>query len=240
MFLGGCGTDGSDPFTAGVGELVMLLWEALANLNQPSGTDPVDNSSTPVRVQRLPFDKRCSALTKAGVRCRGQIRGGGEFCMIHDPAIAAKRRAAQSDSRRKKHRRLSRLPDGYLRKLTNTAAVGQAMDRLYREVRLGIITTEMGTVMFNILTRLMDAELIPLGVRPDRTRAARIRPRLSEMLTRGERKTWKKAVKNAPQLTRGDAGESGSTSGADRTAGAPTRPQEAADRPAALVFQAAS
>ena len=218
----------------------MLLWEALANLNGPSGTDPAHDPSTPVRVQRLPFDKRCSALTKSGARCRGQIRGAGEFCLFHDPEIAARRRAAQNDSRRTKHRRLSQLPDGYLRKLTNTAAVGQAMDRLYREVRLGIITTEMGTVMFNILTRLMDAGLVPLGVRPARTKAARIRPKLAELLTRGERMAWKKAVANAPQRARAESDRSGSKPGIERTAGAPAQPREVADRPAALVYQAAS
>jgi hypothetical protein len=90
------------------------------------------------------------------------------------------------------------LPDGYLRKLSNAAAIGHAMDRLYREVRLGIITTEMGRVLFNILTRLMDSDLIKSGPCPQRTRAARIRPRLADLLTREERAAWRNAVDNAP------------------------------------------
>jgi len=219
----------------------MLLWEALSVSDQRPHPDKAIEVGPTVRSQRLPYDKRCPALTKAGTRCRGQIRGDGGFCLFHDPEIAARRRAAQTDSRRKKRRRLSHLPDGYLRKLSTTAAIGQAMDRLYREVRLGIITTEMGTVLFNLLTRLMDAGLIPLGARPDRTKAARIRPKLSEWLTRQERTAWKKAVANAPPSVRALPGaENVPRPAADRPVAVPVKPREVADRPAALVFQAAS
>lgn len=215
----------------------MLLWEALCVSDKRPGPDPTAEGGPTVRSQRLPYDRRCSALTKTGTRCRGQIRGDGEFCLFHDPEIAARRRAAQTQSRSKKRRRLSHLPDGYLRKLTSTAAIGQAMDRLYREVRLGIITTEMGTVLFNLLTRLMDAGLVPLGARPDRTKASRIRPKLSDLLTRQERVAWKTAVANAPASVRGEIAP---RPVADRPLAAPAKPRDLAERPAALVLQAAS
>jgi hypothetical protein len=100
------------------------------------------------------------------------------------------------------HRRLSHLPDGYLRKLTNRAAVGNAMDRLYRELRLGIVTNEMGSVLFGILTRLLDSGLVDSGkltaAAGNRSKANRLRPKLNEWLTRPERAAWQRAVANAP------------------------------------------
>jgi hypothetical protein len=97
-------------------------------------------------------------------------------------------------------RRLAHLPDGYLRKLSNRRAVAEAMDRLYREVRLGRVTLEMGEVLFRILTRLLDSGLVDVGLFPQRTKAGRIRPRLAELLTRDERSAWRKATANADAL----------------------------------------
>jgi hypothetical protein len=114
----------------------------------------------------------------------------------------------------RRRRRLSHLPDGYLKKLTNRTSVGHAMDRLYREIRLGLITPQMGLVMFNILNRLLDSGLIRDGkalpavvaeldnkaiVRVRRGRADRLRPKVQELLTRPERAAWRKAVAEAPE-----------------------------------------
>ena len=97
--------------------------------------------------------------------------------------------------------RLARLPDGYLRKLTTRRTVGEAMDRLYREIRLGKVTPEMGKVLFGVLTRLLDAGLVDGGKElpnTGRSRAEKVRPKLSELLTRAERSAWRRAVANAP------------------------------------------
>jgi hypothetical protein len=94
-------------------------------------------------------------------------------------------------------RRLSHLPDGYLRKLTNRTAVGHAMDRLYREVRLDVVTPEMGKVLLDVLTRILDSGLVAEGRCPQRTKAARIRPKLNDLLTRKERTAWRRAVENS-------------------------------------------
>jgi hypothetical protein len=84
------------------------------------------------------------------------------------------------------------------------------MDRLYREVRLGLITPDMGNVMFSILTRLLDSELVRDAARNgamDRSRSAKLRPKLTELLTRWERAAWRKAVARAPEhVVRGLAG----------------------------------
>lgn len=70
------------------------------------------------------------------------------------------------------------------------------MDRLYREVRLGVVTPEMGRVLFGILTRILDSELLrPTASKPNgRARADRVRPKLRIVLTRAERTAWNKAI----------------------------------------------
>ncbi len=178
----------------------MLLWELLSKplmriLNQ-GGENP---QSLPLS-RRLPYETRCSTITKSGKRCKGKIRKGSEFCALHDPEVLERRRSASRPARKSARYRLSHLPDGYLRKLSNRSSVGNAMDRLYREVRLGIISPEMGAVLFEILSRLMDSGLLDEGRIVDVTRckADRIRPNMREWLTRTERAAWKKAVAHAP------------------------------------------
>lgn len=215
----------------------MLLWEVLsAPIGDGNGHSRKDMSSQATR--RLPYDKHCAGITKSGRRCRGKARNGSEWCLFHDPELAAKRKRALAAARKDPRKRLTRLPDGYLRKLTTRRAVGEAMDRLYREVRLGLITPEMGNVMFGILTRLLDSGLIRDPAREgavDRSKAAKLRPKLAELLTRRERAAWRKAVANAPEhVVRGLAGSSDNTTvttpAPRRTAFQPAR----ADQPIAL------
>ena len=201
----------------------MLLWEALIVPGNERHTSGSNRHGVTTKAQRLPYDTRCTAFTKSGTRCRGRIHRGSDYCVFHDPEIAARRRHRPAGAA-KRHRRLSHLPDGYLRKLTSITAVGNAMDRLYREVRLGTITPEMGRVLFGILTRLQDSGLVQTGPSPDRTKAARVRPKLSDMLTRRERRAWKKAIATNPR----------------RLAKPPVKRREQADRPAPLVLQVAS
>ena len=180
----------------------MLLWEMLearTSLNRDTQPDGVPDAPSQARshTQRLPFDMFCCAVTKTGRRCRGKIRKDSEYCIFHDPELAAKRKKAMASAPAKRRRKLSHLPDGYLRKLSDHRSVGQAMDRLYREIRLGIITPEMGRVMFGVLTRILDSGLADLGGVPksvSRTKAARVRPKLADLLTRAEKLAWKKAV----------------------------------------------
>lgn len=179
----------------------MLLWEALTRL-RTTGSDVAPKPEELLCPRRLPYDKRCSTITKSGKRCRGRIRGGSEHCALHDPAVIEARSHRRITTKTIARRRLSHLPDGYLRKLSNRAAIGEAMDRLYRELRLGIVSPEMGSVMFSILTRLMDSGLVDSGAvaiaSRRRSRADRLRPKLAEILTRSERMAWKRAVASAP------------------------------------------
>jgi len=180
----------------------MLLWEAL---NVPCKRSPEDRGAKSVvdlEPVRLPYDTRCSKVTKSGKRCRGRIRKDSEYCPLHDPAVEERRlRGARPPVRRRN--RLANLPDGYLRKLTTRAAVGAAMDRLYRELRLGLITPDMAKVLFGVLCRILDSGLAD-GNRsapkfPQRTKAGRLRPKMMELLTRAEHTAWRKAVSAAPE-----------------------------------------
>ena len=178
----------------------MLLWELLSRPIVLVLGEAGDTQHAIPLSKRLPYEKRCSTITKSGKRCRGKIRKGSEFCALHDPEVVERRRGATGPSRKSARYRLAHLPDGYLRKLKNRAAVGNAMDRLYREARLGIISPEMAAVLFEILGRLMDSGLLDDGRIVDVTRckADRIRPKMKEWLTRPERTAWKKAVAHAP------------------------------------------
>lgn len=179
----------------------MLFWEALTLPREQNGGPPTTQSAV-LCPQRLPFDKRCATVTKSGKRCKGRIRPGTDHCPLHDPVLTAEHRKRPASNGARAHRRLSHLPDGYLRKLSNRTSVGNAMDRLYRELRLGIVTIEMGLVLFNILTRLLDSGLVDSGklnvTAGRRSKATRLRPKLSELLTRSERRAWQRAVANTP------------------------------------------
>ena len=181
----------------------MLLWELLTRVVARDANAGVPTTSQADSVaMRLPYDTRCCVITKSGKRCRGRIRKGTEYCPLHDPSLVERREQQSAVARARRRHRLAHLPDGYLRKLTSRAAVGNAMDRLYRELRLGIITPEMAGVLFGILTRLMDSGLLDGGRVVDtaksRSKADRLRPKMKELLTRVERVSWQKAIAAAP------------------------------------------
>lgn len=181
----------------------MLFWEAVfPRRRRRPAIRPLE--PTALRSVRLPYDKRCVGVTKAGRRCRGRILEGSDYCTFHDPDISDQRRRDNASKGGRSQRRLSHIPDGYLRRLTDRASIGHAMDRLYREVRLGIVTPEMGAVLFGILCRLLDTPITneqrdtngPMR----RGKADRIRPKLAELLTHTERVAWRQAATNAPAV----------------------------------------
>jgi hypothetical protein len=206
-----------------------LLWEALRSDGVVPEPGTPSNGDGHKKQKRLPFETRCAATTRNGRRCRGRIRQGSEFCVFHDPKLSDRERKAIASKGGKSRSRLTHLPDGYLRKLTTRQAVGQAMDRLYREVRLEIVTPEMGAVLFNILTRILDSGLTdgranarePNG----RSKADRIRPKLHELLTRKDHADWERAVKNAENT---DSPRSGNS---DRSGPEPKAGRQPAQEP---------
>lgn len=184
----------------------MLLWESLTIEGEASSDRETVGSASVKRAvhgPRLPYDERCAAVTRTGHRCKGRIRESSDYCVFHDPALTAERRKWIAARGGRSRRSLAHLPGGYLRKLNSRQAVGQAMDQLYREVRLGQLTPEMGRVLFDILTRLLDSGFCDSEKSParssGRSRAEKLRPKLSDVLTRSEITAWRTAVANAPE-----------------------------------------
>jgi hypothetical protein len=218
----------------------MLLWEVLRLPINGQNRPNANGKCITLQSQRLPYDKRCVAITKAGTRCRGRIQPGKDCCFFHDPEMTAEFRRRMAAKAAQSRRRLSHLPDGYLRKLSSIAAVGQAMDRLYREVRLGIITPEMGNVLFKVLTRLLDSGLVSTGPHPERSKATRVRPKLRDLLTRTERTAWQKAIENVPATTTDAKQPKPAKTAFERAVLKRRAPEPTAPGPAKLTLQAAS
>ncbi|MGQ9648565.1 MAG: hypothetical protein ACUVXJ_00455 [Phycisphaerae bacterium] len=178
-----------------------LLWEALRFRTQKQEGGAARIEPTQIYT-REPKQKQCAATTRSGRRCRGKARPGQDFCPFHDPNLTAEQRREIASRGGRSRRRLSHLPDGYLRKLTTPAAVGEAMDRLYREVRLGIVDPAMGRTLMDILTRLHDrlsrqeasgpqsALKTPAVVQP--TKAEKVRPKLDQALSQAEMAAWRR------------------------------------------------
>lgn len=177
-----------------------LLWESLDA--RPQGERSGKRSADkPVRPPRLPFDKRCAGTTRSGRRCKGRIQKGSDYCSFHDPSMTSETRRRNAAMGGRSRANLAHIPGGYLRKLDSLRAIGDAMDRLYREVRLGQVTPEMGDVLFRILTRVLDSGLYAsaTGRAPSRrAKAVKVRPKLAELLTLEERRAWRQAVAHAP------------------------------------------
>lgn len=185
----------------------MLLWEAVSTKTNGAKKNGSVRAFPLRQTKRLKFDVRCAATTKSGKRCKGRIRRGSEYCTFHNPALSAEQRRGNAAKGGRSRCALSHLPDGYLRNLTNRTAVGQAMDRLYREIRLGIMTPEMGAVLFDILCRILDSRLYGRnGAQPPkrRSKADRIRPKVSDLLTRTEKSAWRRAVANSSTIVAED------------------------------------
>lgn len=179
----------------------MLLWEALGadlrRMKQEAASD-VDVAGP---GSRLHLDKRCTAITKAGRRCRGRARAGLHFCPFHDPAVSAEQRRENAAKGGRSRDRLAQLLEGYPRRLSSTAAIGKALDCLYREIRAGLVSSEMGRVLLSILIHIMDTQI--KGSSPDpkerkrRSKVDRMRPKLEELLAQAEQAASRVAVANA-------------------------------------------
>ena len=82
----------------------------------------------------------------------------------------------------------------------NLQGVSSASTMLF-SADLGIVTPEMGAVLFRILTRVLDDGLYAkktTSAPSRRAKAVKLRPKLAELLTLEERRAWRKAVASAP------------------------------------------
>lgn len=133
-----------------------LLWEAVGNskpISNRGKAGVVQPISTRIRsMQRV---DRCSARTRAGRQCRCRKANGSEFCNFHDPEIAARIREAARAKREKRKQCLANLPEGYPKSLNSNDGIATALDTLYREVRLGVVSPRTASVMLSIIDRLL-------------------------------------------------------------------------------------
>jgi hypothetical protein len=104
-------------------------------------------------VARLPYDKKCTAITRTGRRCRARARSGSEFCAFHAPEMTTEQRQANAAKGGKSRRRQLSLMSRQLRSLSTPASVNRAMEKLYKEVRAGVISPEMGRTLLDIVMR---------------------------------------------------------------------------------------
>lgn len=195
-----------------------LFWESL-NATPQGRWSGSTAGNEPARPRRLPFDKRCAGTTRSGRRCKGRIQKGSDYCSFHDPSMTSEKRKRNAAMGGRSRANLAHIPGGYLRKLDSLRAIGDAMDRLYREVRLGQVTPEMGDVLFRILTRVLDSGLLTsaTGRAPSRrAKAVKVRSKLAELLTLEERRAWRQAVAHAPAEFIHHLGQQNEASGATR------------------------
>ncbi len=166
----------------------MLLWEAVGGKKpqQSSTKSGVVRAVTTRRLRSIQAEDRCSALTRIGRRCRCRRARGSEFCNFHDPEIAAQIRERARLKREDKKRQLALLPDGFVKSLNSVDGIATALDSLYREVRLGVVSPRTASVMLAIIDRLLVYEKLvaTVGKRrvTKRQRAFEVRQQLAEVL----------------------------------------------------------
>ena len=164
----------------------MLLWEAVGGkrFRSQSSTPTIQPIST--RVRSMQAGDRCTAHTRVGRQCRCRRARGSEFCAFHDPEISARIRAKAKAKREARKRQLASLPDAYLKTLTSPDGVGTALEHLFREVRLGVISPRTAQVMLAIVDRLLAYDRLLKTVGPRKAnrklRALEVRQQVMHLL----------------------------------------------------------
>ena len=132
-----------------------ILWEAFGrnSLSKVPPTGTVQAIST--RQRSLQRDDICTARTHAGRQCRCRKARGSEFCNFHDPEISARIREQARLKREARKKQMAALPAGYLKSLNSPDGVPSALDNLFREVRLGVVSPRTANVMLSIIDRLL-------------------------------------------------------------------------------------
>ena len=184
----------------------MLLWEAVSTRKPPQQGRQTVIQPVTARLRSLQPPDRCTAVTRVGRHCRCRKAPGSEFCAFHDPVLSAQIREKAQAKREERRRQLGALPEGYLKTLTNVDGIASALDRLYREVRLGVVSPRTAAVMLAIVDRLLAYDKLVSTVGRHRVskkrRALEVRQQvakvLDEMKVRGPAKPLKAAPPAPP------------------------------------------
>jgi hypothetical protein len=132
-----------------------LLWEAFGKKRPDKPAVPSTVPAITTRLRSIQEESRCKARTRVGRPCRCRRAPGSEFCNFHDPVISARIREQARLQREEKKRMLAALPDGYSKPLYAVDGIPAALDTLYREVRLGVVSPRTAGLMLAIVDRLL-------------------------------------------------------------------------------------
>lgn len=164
----------------------MLLWEAVGNKNLRSGSKQATVQVISTRVRSMQATDRCTANTRVGRQCRCRRAKGSNFCAFHDPEISARIRAKAKAKREARKRQLAALPEAYIKTLASPEGIGTALEHLFREVRLGVVSPRTAQVMLAIVDRLLAYDRLLKTVGPRKAnrklRALEVRQQVMHLL----------------------------------------------------------
>jgi len=133
----------------------MLLWEAVGGKKVPKQGVPTKVQPISTRLRGIQASDRCEAITRSGRRCRCRRAAESQFCNFHDPEIAARIRECARQKRAERQAALAGLPSEYMKSLSTVDGIVGALDGLFREVRLGVVSPRTAGIMLSIIDRLM-------------------------------------------------------------------------------------
>jgi hypothetical protein len=98
----------------------------------------------------------CLAIAKSGVRCKTSVVAGSQYCYLHDPAMAERRREGArrgGANRSNKARALKHIPASF----TGEELAGW-LSLLFTQVIEGQVEPRIGTAAATIARTLMDVK----------------------------------------------------------------------------------
>lgn len=164
----------------------MLLWEAVGKKKVPKAAGGTVVQPISTRLRGMQASDRCEAMTRAGRRCRCRKAAESQFCNFHDPEISARIRERARIKRAERQAALAGLPTEYMKSLSTVDGITSALDGLFREVRLGVVSPRTAGIMLSIIDRLMIYDrLVSQGARRrvnKRMRAHEVRSQLAAVI----------------------------------------------------------
>ncbi len=133
----------------------MLLWEAVGGKKVPKkGVNAVAQPIS-TRLRSMQSSDRCEAMTRSGRRCRCRKAAESQFCNFHDPEISARIREKARQKREERKAQMAAVPTEYMKSLSSVDGITQALDCLFREVRLGVVSPRTAGMMLSIIDRVL-------------------------------------------------------------------------------------
>ncbi|HRX86142.1 MAG TPA: hypothetical protein P5572_14065 [Phycisphaerae bacterium] len=164
----------------------MLLWEAVGGKKVPKQGVPTKVQPISTRLRGMQANDRCEAMTRSGRRCRCRKATESKFCNFHDPEISARIRERARQKRAERQAALAGLPTEYMKSLGSVDGIIGALDGLFREVRLGVVSPRTAGIMLSIIDRLMIYDkLVSEGAKrrvSKRLRAHEVRSQLAAVI----------------------------------------------------------